>query len=54
MLAPHSLASLLPLAVLGTVFGIAYERTGKLGTTIVAHALFNLNMIVCLLLGNNS
>jgi membrane protease YdiL (CAAX protease family) len=37
--------SLLPLAVLACIFCLAYERTGLIGTTIVAHALFNLNTV---------
>ncbi len=40
------LPSLVPLTVLAVVFCLAYERTGSVGTTIVAHALFNLNTFV--------
>ena len=40
------LPSLVPLIVLAVVFCLAYERTGTIGTTIVAHALFNLNTFV--------
>lgn len=40
-----------PLVVLGIIFALAYERTGTIGTTIVAHALFNLNSIL-MILGN--
>ena len=40
------LPSLAPLTVLAVVFCLAYERTGSIGTTIVAHALFNLNTFV--------
>lgn len=39
------------LTVLGLVFSLAYERTGMIGTTIVAHALFNLNTMFLLLAG---
>ncbi len=39
------------LAVLGVVFALAYERTGNLGTAIVAHAFFNLNSMLMLLAG---
>ncbi|MEO5958123.1 MAG: CPBP family intramembrane glutamic endopeptidase [Opitutaceae bacterium] len=46
-----SLATFAQLAVLGIIFALAYERTGNLGTAIVAHALFNLNMVVLLLVG---
>lgn len=40
------LPSFAPLMVLAAVFCLAYERTGSIGTTIVAHALFNLNTFV--------
>ena len=40
------LPSFAPLTVLAIVFCLAYERTGSIGTTIVAHALFNLNTFV--------
>lgn len=39
------------LTVLGMVFSLAYERTGMIGTTMVAHALFNLNTMLLLLTG---
>jgi membrane protease YdiL (CAAX protease family) len=39
------LPAFLPLVALAAVFCLAYERTGMIGTTIVAHALFNLNTI---------
>jgi len=45
------LAAFVPLVALGAIFSIAYERTGRIGTTIVAHALFNLNTLAALLLG---
>jgi membrane protease YdiL (CAAX protease family) len=45
------LASFAPLVVLAVLFSAAYERTGHIGTPIVAHALFNLNMIVLILAG---
>lgn len=47
------LAAFVPLVLLGVIFSLAYERTGKIGTTIIAHALFNLNTLVALLLGIN-
>jgi membrane protease YdiL (CAAX protease family) len=47
------LAALAPLTTLGVVFSIAYERTGRIGTTMVAHALFNLNTVVLILAGVN-
>jgi membrane protease YdiL (CAAX protease family) len=48
------LASLLPLITLAVIFSIAYERTGKIGTAIVAHALFNLHTILLLFAGVTS
>jgi membrane protease YdiL (CAAX protease family) len=48
------LPSLLPLVVLAAVFCVAYERTGSIATPIVAHALFNLNMIVLVMTGVGS
>lgn len=48
------LAVLAPLVTLGVVFSLAYERTGRIGTTMVAHALFNLNTLILVLLGVNS
>jgi membrane protease YdiL (CAAX protease family) len=41
----QGLASLAPLVVLAIAFSIAYERTGHIGTAVVAHALFNLNTV---------
>jgi membrane protease YdiL (CAAX protease family) len=37
-----NLASFAPLAVLGLVFSLAYERTGDIRVSMVAHGLFNL------------
>ena len=37
----NHLASFAPLVVLGIVFSLAYERTGRIATAMVAHALFN-------------
>jgi membrane protease YdiL (CAAX protease family) len=45
------LASFAPLVVLAVLLSAAYERTGHKGTPIVAHALFNLNMILLILAG---
>ncbi|MGH7944081.1 MAG: lysostaphin resistance A-like protein, partial [Opitutaceae bacterium] len=47
----EGLTSFLPLAVLAVMFSLAYERTGKIGTAIVAHALFNLNTILLIFSG---
>jgi hypothetical protein len=47
-------ASLAPLTMLAIVFSLAYERTGRIGTPIIAHALFNLNTVVLILCGIES
>ena len=47
----EGLTSFVPLAVLAVMFSLGYERTGKIGTAIVAHALFNLNTIVLIFSG---
>lgn len=48
------LQGLLPLTGLACVFCLAYERTGLIGTVIVAHALFNLNTMFMVLTGVGS
>ncbi|ACB75792.1 CPBP family intramembrane glutamic endopeptidase [Opitutus terrae] len=45
------LASFAPLVTLAVVFSLAYEHTGRIGTAVVAHALFNLHTILILLSG---
>jgi membrane protease YdiL (CAAX protease family) len=45
------LASFGPLVTLAIVFSLAYERTGRIGTVVVAHALFNLHTILVLFTG---
>ncbi len=47
----RGLTSLAPLVVLAVIFSLAYERTGRIGTPIVAHALFNLNTVLLILGG---
>jgi len=47
----QNLASFAPLVVLGVAFSLAYERTGRIGTTIIAHALFNLHTIALIFAG---
>lgn len=47
----EGIASFVPLIVLAVGFSLAYERTGRIGTAIVAHALFNLNTIVMIFAG---
>ncbi|HVU32096.1 MAG TPA: CPBP family intramembrane glutamic endopeptidase [Opitutaceae bacterium] len=49
----QNLASFGQLVALAIVFSYAYERTGQIGTSMVAHGLFNLNTVVLLLLGIN-
>lgn len=46
-----NLAGFLPLAALGVILALAYERTGDIRVPIVVHGLFNLNTIVVLLTG---
>ena len=48
-----NLGSFVPLIALAIVFSLAYERTGLIATTMVAHALFNLNASVLVLAGVN-
>ena len=48
------LASLVPLITLAVVFSIAFERTGKIATAIIAHGLFNLHTILLLVSGVTS
>ncbi len=45
------IASFVPLVALGVIFSLAYERTGRIATVIVAHGLFNLHTIVLILCG---
>lgn len=45
------LSSFLPLIALAVVFSLAYQRTGRIATVMVAHGLFNLHTIVLLLCG---
>jgi len=46
-----NLASFAPLVALGIVFSLAYERTGRISTSMVAHALFNLTTTLLVLAG---
>ncbi len=41
--------SFLPLFILGVIFAVAYERTGRIAVPMIAHALFNLNTLLLLL-----
>ena len=46
----NHLPSFGPLAALGVIFSLAYERTGRIGTAIVAHAMFNSYSVLRLVL----
>jgi membrane protease YdiL (CAAX protease family) len=46
-----SILAFAPLCVLGVIFALAYERTGRISVPIIAHALFNFNTIGLLLAG---
>ncbi len=51
----HSnLVAFVPLLLLGVLFSLAYERTGRISVTIVAHGLFNLHTILLILAGVTS
>jgi len=41
----------LPLFALGVFFSLAYERTGRISVTIMAHGLFNLHTILLIMAG---
>lgn len=45
------IGSFAPLVTLAVIFSLAYERTGSIGTCIVAHAFFNLHTILILFSG---
>jgi uncharacterized protein len=47
----NGLGSFAPLTALAVVFSLAYERTGRIGVTMIAHGLFNLNSILLVLAG---
>jgi hypothetical protein len=47
----QNLANFPALMALGVIFALAYERTGRIGTSIVAHALFNLTTTLVILSG---
>jgi membrane protease YdiL (CAAX protease family) len=51
----HSNAvAFLPLFALGVLFSLAYERTGRISVTIIAHGLFNLHTILLIMAGVTS
>jgi membrane protease YdiL (CAAX protease family) len=47
----QGLVSFAPLLALAVVLSLAYERTGRIGTVIFAHACFNLNTILVIFSG---
>jgi membrane protease YdiL (CAAX protease family) len=47
----NGLASFIPLALLGAVFALIYEKTGCIWVSMLAHGLFNLNTIAYILSG---
>ena len=49
-----NLAAFVPFLLLGIALSLAYERTGRIGTAIVIHSLFNLNTVAMVLLGFNA
>ncbi len=59
LLAPSALFAVLhgnavafvPLFALGVLFSLAYERTGRISVTIIAHGLFNLHTILLIMAG---
>ncbi|MFA6286999.1 MAG: CPBP family intramembrane glutamic endopeptidase [Opitutaceae bacterium] len=51
----HSNAvAFVPLFALGVLFSLAYERTGRISVTIMAHGLFNLHTIMLIMAGATS
>lgn len=44
-------AGFVPLALLGVVLGLVYEKTGDIRVPIAVHALFNLNTVLVILSG---
>ena len=49
-----SAVAFLPLFALGLLFSLAYERTGRISVTIIAHGLFNLHTILLISAGMTS
>jgi membrane protease YdiL (CAAX protease family) len=50
----QNLATFAPLVALGIVFSLAYERTGRIGTAMVAHGLFNAHTVALILIDPNA
>lgn len=49
----EGLPAFAPLVVLGVVFSLAYERTGNIAVTMIAHGIFNLNSVLLVYAGVN-
>lgn len=47
----QSALAFVPLFALGVLFSLAYERTGRIFVTILAHGLFNLHTIMLIMSG---
>ena len=50
----QNLATFAPLVALGIIFSIAYERTGRIGTSIVAHGIFNAHTVALIFIDPSS
>ena len=50
----QSVLAFMPLFALGVLFSLAYERTGRISVTILAHGLFNLHTIMLIMAGVTS
>ena len=50
----QNLATFAPLVALGIVFSLAYERTGRIGTAMIAHGLFNAHTVVLIFIDPNA
>ena len=50
----QNVAAFAPLVALAVVFSLAYERTGVITTSMIAHGLFNLHTIILVLAGVTS
>lgn len=53
-LAHASVSACVPLIVFAYVLALSYERTGRIGVTMIAHGLFNLTSLIALLMGWDS
>jgi membrane protease YdiL (CAAX protease family) len=53
-LAHTSVSACVPLIIFAYVLALSYERTGRIGVTMIAHGLFNLTSFAALLMGWDS